>query len=119
MTRAEAFVTLINKLAERAPEILTFNDQRLPNDKRAFECQIILASGAVMAGALTRTSIEGMYALRTPVRRGDPRTGKIDIVDQFFTAEDLTSLTVPLENSNRSGLVGPGGAEVVPVSTDL
>ena len=114
-----AYAQLIEKLTERAPATIEFNGQKLPNDKRAFPCQITTKQGAVLAGALTKTSIEGLYSLRTLVRQGDSRTGEIKIVDQFVVAEDIAGVLVPVENEARSGLIGPSGKEVVSPSGDL
>lgn len=116
---AEAFKKLIDVLADRAPEVIDFNNQPMPNTGKAFMCQVSLANGAVMAGALSKTSVEGLYSLRAMVRRGDARSGPIDVVDQFFTADAIVQLTVPIEKKTRSGLVGPGGDEVVSPFTDV
>lgn len=119
MTRSEIFKQLLDKLADRAPTTIEFNGQKVPNEKKAFMCQVVTTTGTALAGACTKTSMEGLYVLRQPMRQGDPRTGKITIVDQFITTEDISSVILPVSEEGRSGLVGANGSEVIPVSSDV
>lgn len=120
MTEGQAFKDLIDKLSEKAPDVILFgeNKQPLPNPKKGFECQVQLLNGAAMAGVLTKTSIEGLYVLRSVLKRGDVKSGRPDIVDQYFTAKDIVGILVPLMDK-PSGLVTAGGGEVVPLTPDI
>lgn len=109
---AEAFKNLINKLSSEAPKEIDLKGTILSNPDGVFECQVILANGATMAGAMSKTDIEGLYSLRSPMRVGDARTGPVVVVDNMFTAEAIFVLTVPLKKE-VSRIVTPEGGAIV------
>lgn len=117
--RGELYKQLIDRLSEQASEFVEFNGQRLLNEKKSFECQLTLVSGAIMAGVLTKTNLVGVYSLRTVVRRGEAKSGPIDIVDQYFTAEDIVGIIVPQSKETKSGLVGANNREIVSLSSGV
>lgn len=112
---SETFKKLIDKLSAEAPKELDLKGTILSNPDGVFECQVILANGATMAGALSKTEFEGLYRLRTPMRQGDARTGPVVVVDNLFTAEAIFALTVPVKKE-VSRIVTPEGGAIVGLS---
>ena len=109
---AETFKKLINKLSAEAPKELDLKGTLLANPNGIFECQVVLANGATMAGALSKTEFDGLYSLRTPMRQGDARTGPMVIVDNFFTADALFAITIPVKK-DVSRIITPEGGAIV------
>lgn len=119
MNKVEAFSEVFSKLSAQAPDNFEVDGRTFSNDKKAVMLQITLNNGAMMSGAMSATSIPGVYALRTVMRRGDPRTGAPDIVDQFVWADDIHGFIVPVNSKASSGLVGASGKEIVSASSNL
>jgi hypothetical protein len=91
-------------------------EQRLSvlSEGQTLECQVTFKTGMVAAGALYRSGVEGLYAFRTLLRRGDATKGPVDAVDVFFRSDEVALLAIPVAPIERSGLVTPSGEPVLP-----
>jgi hypothetical protein len=96
------FRPLLEKLIAEAP----------PEHKGGVQCQITLMNGATLAGALFRNTwdIPDMYGLRGIVRKGDPRSGEPTMVDTYFAAQGVFSVTLPTPESAMPRILAPNGA---------
>lgn len=93
------FAPVLDKLIADAP----------PENKDGAECQITLANGATIAGALTRPADQppGFYAIKAIMRRGDERTGPPGIVDLLFHSRGVFLVTVPRGAVERPQIIVP------------
>lgn len=101
MTRAEIYKPLLDKLSQS-------------DYAEEHQCQISLVTGINTAGVILKTETNGLYVMRTLMRRGDQRTGSPDMVDLYFSAEDVASIMVPVSRKEQSGLVTPAGEPIIP-----
>lgn len=74
-----AMEQLLNKLCNEGPAAL----------------QVVFKNGGVMAGALTRTPIEGLFQLRTVMHRSN--TSQAEALDVFFSSDEVSNVVVQVE----------------------
>lgn len=112
-TMATTMKTFMDKILAEAPKEVMLGDSLVTNPEGIVQVQLSLVNGAVMAGGLSKTGIDNLYQLRSPVRQGDARTGKVILLDTFFSAEAVFSVAMPMSQQETSGIVTSSGAPVV------
>lgn len=81
---AKAFESLVRNLINALPE----------ENKGALQCQVSLTNGANLAGGLLLTENPGIFLLKAPLRKGDPRTGPVYVVDLYASFESIMSILI-------------------------
>lgn len=94
---SEAFKKLIDKMSAEAPQ----------DQYGGFACQLMLVNGAMVAGTLVKTDVEGLYKLVTVMRKGDARTGNLEMVESFFSADLIAMVTVPMAEKDKPKIIVP------------
>jgi hypothetical protein len=73
---------------------------------------VILTNGATLAGALFRPPWEDLpefYGLRSLMRQGDPTRGEPTLVDSYFHAKGVFTVTLPAPKSALPRIIAPNG----------